>query len=296
VTEFLVSLLSLAFVTQVLRITMPYALAAMGGVLSERSGVVNIALEGILLMGAFGAAVGAYDTDGSVFWALCYGVAAGIATAALYALAVVFFQADQIVSGVAINLLAYGITPYLLKAFYNSSSNSPAIQGFGGTLFTNPVFWLALALVFVVHVIVTRTRWGLRVRAVGDHPAAAHTLGVSVNVIRWQAVLGSGVLAGLGGAWLALSGSGFVAEMSAGRGYIALAAVIMGSWRPLQACAASLLFGFAEAVEVNLQTFNMGIPNELIQAFPYVLTMVAVAGFIGRSRAPGELGRPFSAH
>jgi simple sugar transport system permease protein len=296
VIEFLVSLLSLSFVTQVLRITMPYALAAMGGVVSERSGVVNIALEGILLMGAFGAAVGAYDTDGSIFWALCYGVGAGMATAALYALAVVLFQADQIVSGVAINLLAYGVTPYLLKAFYNSSSNSPAIQGFGGTLFTNPVFWLALALVGVVHVVVTRTRWGLRVRAVGDNPLAAHTLGVSVNLIRWQAVLGSGVLAGLGGAWLALSGSGFVAEMSAGRGYIALAAVIMGSWRPLRACAASLLFGFAEAVEVNLQTFNLGIPNELIQAFPYVLTMITVAGFIGRSRAPGELGRPFSAH
>jgi simple sugar transport system permease protein len=114
-------------------------------------------------------------------------------------------------------------------------------------------------------------------------------------LIRWQAVLGSGVLAGLGGVWLVLSGNTFVTEMSAGRGYIALVAVIMGSWRPLQACAASLLFGFAGAVEVNLQMVNTGIPNELIQAFPYVLAMVTVAGFIGRSRAPGELGRPFSA-
>jgi len=293
--ELLVSLLSLSFLTQVLRITMPYALAAMGGVVSERSGVVNIALEGILLMGAFGAAVGAYDTAGNVFVALLYGVGAGVGTAGVYALAVVTFQADQIVSGVAINLLAYGITPYLLKAFYNSSSNSPAIQGFGGRLFSNPVFWLALALVAVVQVIVTRTRWGLRVRAVGDNPHAAHTLGVSVTAIRWQAVLASGALAGLGGSWLALSGSGFVAEMSAGRGYIALAAVIMGSWRPVWACAASLLFGFAEAVEVNLQTFDLGIPNELIQTFPYVLTMVTLAGFIGRSRAPADLGRPFSA-
>lgn len=293
--ELLASLVSLAFLTQVLRITMPYALAAMGGVVSERSGVINIALEGILLMGAFGAAVGAYDTLGNVFVALLYGIGAGVGTAALYALAVVTFRADQIVSGVAINMLAYGITPYLLKAFYNSSSNSPTIQGFGGKLFSNPVFWLALALVGVVHVVVTRTRWGLRVRAVGDHPHAAHTLGVSVNAIRWQAVLASGALAGLGGSWLALSGSGFVAEMSAGRGYIALAAVIMGSWRPVWACAASLLFGFAEAVEVNLQTFDMGIPNEITQAFPYVLTMVTLAGFIGRSRAPADLGRPFSA-
>ena len=274
---------------------MPYALTAMDGVLSERSNVVNIALEGILLMGAFGAAVGAYDTGGSVFVAVCYGVAAGVATAALYALTVVTFRADQIVSGVAINMLAYGVTPYLLKVFYNSSSNSPPIQGFGGRLFTNPVFWLALALVVVVQLVVTRTRWGLRVRAVGDNPEAAHTLGVSVTVIRWTAVLAAGALAGLGGAWLALSGSGFVAEMSAGRGYIALAAVIMGSWRPVWACAASLLFGFAEAVEVNLQMFDLGIPNELTQAFPYVLTMITLAGFIGRSRAPGSLGRPFSA-
>ena len=141
----------------------------------------------------------------------------------------------------------------------------------------------------------TRTRWGLRVRALGDHPHAAHTLGVSVNVIRWQAVLASGALAGLGGCWLALSGSGFVAEMSAGRGYIALAAVIMGSWRPVWACAASLLFGFAEAVEVNLQMFKIGIPNEITQTFPYVLTMITLAGLIGRSRAPADLGRPFSA-
>jgi simple sugar transport system permease protein len=225
--------------------------------------------------------------------AVIYGVITGVLTAALYAVVVIKFQADQIVSGVAINMFAYGITPYLLKMFYDSTSNSPVIQGFGGDLFTNPVFWLAILLVPAVHVIVMHTRWGLRVRAVGEHPEAAHTLGVSVNRIRWQAVLGSGVLAGLGGAWLSLTGSGFVSGMSAGRGYIALAAVIMGSWRPLWACAASLLFGFAEAIQINLQTFKIGVPNELTQAFPYVLTMIALAGFIGRSRTPAALGRPY---
>lgn len=291
--ELLGSLLSLTFLAQVLRITMPYALAAMGGVLSERSGVTNIALEGILTMGAFGAAVGAYDSGGSIAVAVSYGVVIGVGTAALYALAVITFKADQIVSGVAINMLAYGITPYLCKVFYDSTSNSPVIEGFGGDLFTNPVFWLALLLVPAVHVIIMRTRWGLRVRAVGEHPEATHTLGVSVTAIRWQAVLGSGVLAGLGGAWLSLSGSGFVSGMSAGRGYIALAAVIMGSWRPLWACAASLLFGLAEAVQVNLQTFQIGVPNELVQAFPYVLTMITLAGFIGRSRTPAALGKPY---
>lgn len=294
-SELLSSVLTLAFLTQVLRITLPYALAAMGGAISERSGVINIALEGILLMGAFGAAVGAYDSGGSTPVALAYALAAGLGTAALYGLATVTFRADQIVSGVAINTLALGLTPYLLKVFYNSSSNSPVIPGFGGNLFATPMFYLALALVVVVHVALTRTAWGLRVRAVGDHPEAAHSLGVSVAAIRWQAVLASGVLAGLGGAWLSLSGSGFVAGMSAGRGYIALAAVIMGSWRPLWACAASLLFGFAEALELQLQMFDMGIPNEITQTFPYVLTMVALAGFIGRSRTPAAIGRPFSA-
>lgn len=287
------SLLSLTFLAQVLRITMPYALAAMGGSVSERSGVTNIALEGIMLMGAFAAAAGAYDSGGAITVSLSYGMAAGIATAALYALVVVTFKADQIVAGVAINMLAYGITPYLLKMFYNSSSNSPVIEGLGGNIFANPVFWLAVLLVPVVHVVIAYTRWGLRVRAVGDHPEAADTLGVSVDGVRWQAVLCSGALAGLGGAWLSLSGSGFVAGMSAGRGYIALAAVIMGSWRPLWACAACLLFGFAEAIQVTLQTFDIGIPNELVQTFPYVLTMITLAGFIGRSRAPAAIGRPY---
>lgn len=292
-SDLLGTLFSLTFLVQILRITMPYALATMGGAVSERSGVVNIALEGILLMGAFGAAVGAFDSDGSVPVALFYGVGAGVGTAALYALAVVTFRADQVVSGVAINMLAYAVTPYLLKLFYDSSSNSPSVQGFTGHLLGNPVFYLALALVALVHLAVTRTRWGLRVRAVGDHPEAAHTLGVSVNRIRWQAVLASGALAGLGGAWLALSGSGFVAGMAAGRGYIALAAVIMGSWRPLWAVAATLLFGFAETLELQLQLVSSSIPNELLQTLPYLLTMIALAGFIGRSRPPAQLGKPF---
>lgn len=293
--ELLVGLVSLTFLTQVLRITIPYALAAMGGVVSERAGVINIALEGMLLMGAFGAAVGAHESGDHMLVALRFGIGAGIGTAAIYALAVVTFRADQIVAGVAINMLAYGITPYLLKAYYDSASNSPKIEGFGGRLFSNPVFWLAIALVIAVHLLVTRTRRGLRIRAVGDNPEAAHSLGVSVNRVRWQAVLASGGLAGLGGAWLSLSGSGFVAQMSAGRGYIALAAVIMGSWRPLWACAATLLFGFAEAIELQLEVFDLGIPSELTHTFPYVLTMVTLAGFIGRSRAPASLGKPFTA-
>jgi simple sugar transport system permease protein len=237
--------------------------------------------------------VGAYDSGGSLFVALLYGIGAGVATVGLYGLAVITFKADQIVSGVAINMFAYAITPYLLKVFYDTTSNSPVIEGFGGNLFANPVFWLAVLLAPGVHVLVMHTRWGLRVRAIGEHPEAAHTLGVSVNGVRWQAVLSSGVLAGLAGVWMSLAGSGFVSGMSGGRGYIALAAVIMGSWRPLWACAASLLFGFAEAIQVNLQTYHIGVPNELVQTLPYVLTMITLAGFIGRSRTPAALGRPY---
>lgn len=306
-SEFLVSLLTLAFLAQVLRTAITYALTAMGGVLSERSGVVNIALEGILLMGAFGAAVGAVDTgtlvgtgasarvvDSNIPIALVYGMVAGIAVAALYGVAVITFKADQIVSGVAINMFVAGLTPYLLKVFYHSSSNSPKIEGFGGKLFTNWVFWLAVLLVPAIHFVLTRTRWGLRVRAVGEHPEAAHTLGVSVDKIRWQAVLASGALAGLGGAWLVLLGSGFVADISAGRGYMALAAVIMGSWRPQWACAAALLFGFTEAILGNLQSYNVKVPNELQQTFPYVVTMITLAFIsIGKSRMPAALGRPY---
>jgi general nucleoside transport system permease protein len=288
--EFLVTL---AFWAQVLRITVPYALTALGGTFCERSGVIDIALEGKLLFGAFGGALGAYYGGGVLTGALA-GVAAGVAVSALYALAVVHFRADQIVAGVAINLLAYGLTRYLLKLIFGSTANSPTTPGFAGGLLGNPILWFTIVLCALAWVVLARTRFGLRLRAIGDHPEAADTLGVSVPRVRWAAVLIAGALAGLGGAWLALDNHSFVAEMSAGRGYIALAAVIMGGWRPLWAAAACLLFGFAEALQHNLAASQIGLPAELVEAFPYVLTMIALAGFIGRSRPPEALGRPYS--
>jgi general nucleoside transport system permease protein len=290
--ELLATIFSLAFFAQVLRITVPYALAAMGGVMSERSGVINIALEGILLLGAFTAAVFAHRFD-SIAAGVFFGALGGVAVAAVYALAVITFRADQIVAGVAINLLAYGLTRYLLKLLYDSTANSPPTPGFTEHILANPVFWMVVGIAILLYLIVTRTKWGLRVRAVGDHPEAAYTLGVSVVRVRWAAVLASGGLAGLGGAWMALTNFGFVAEMSGGRGYIALAAVIMGGWRPQWAVAACLLFGFAEALQLNLQTSAVLIPGELAQIFPYVLTMIALAGFIGRARPPHAIGKPF---
>ena len=300
--EFFASLFTIAFVAQTLRITVPYALAALGGVMSERSGVINIALEGILLTGAFTGAVAAYESNqytpvgyepNPIAAAVIAGALGGVLIAALYGRVVITFKADQIVAGVAINLLAAGLTRYLLKLLYDSASNSPEIPGFETGIFSNPVFWLVVLLAIAAYVLVWRTRWGLRLRAVGDHPEAAHTLGITVNAVRWQGVLASGALAGVGGAWLALSVRGFVENMSAGRGYIALAAVIMGSWRPQWACAACLLFGLAEAVQIKLQTYSIGVPNELTQMFPYILTMITLAGFIGRSRPPQALGQPY---
>lgn len=293
-SDFLSNLFTLAFFSQILRITVPYAMAALGGVMSERSGVINIALEGILLVGAFGGAVGAYEFD-SVTAGMLAGCLGGVLVAALYAFVVVTMKADQIVSGVAINLFALGITSYLLKPLYGSTSNSPDTPGFDAHILSNPFFWMLVAIGVLVYYLITRTKWGLRIRAVGDHPEAAHTLGIRVNAIRWRAVLTSGALAGLGGAWLALGQSSFSADMSGGRGYIALAAVIMGGWRPHWACAACLLFGFADAVQTQLQISNIGFPVELTQTFPWVLTMVVLAGFIGRSRPPKALGQPFDA-
>ncbi len=283
-------LVTLAFYAQVLRITVPYALAALGGSMSERSGVINIALEGKLLIGAFCATVGV-DLTGSVgVGALC-GLAGGVAVAAVYAAVVIRFRADQIVAGVAINLMAYGLTRFLLKKIYDSTANSDPIEGLASNVLAEPLLWVAVLAVVAVQVVVARTAFGLRLRAVGEHPEAAASVGVSVTGVRWVAVLAAGALAGLGGAWLAAGSEGFVAEMSGGRGYVALAAVIMGKWRPVAAALACLLFGFAEALQVNLQAASLGLPPELIQVLPYVLTMIALAGFIGRSRPPAALGR-----
>jgi len=287
-------LLTLAFLLQILRITVPYVLAALGGTLSERSGVVNLALEGILLTGAFTAALGAKLAGGTTGVALAavFGVGGGVAMAALYAVAVLRFRADQIVAGVAVNLLAIGLTRYFLKLVFHTASSSGRVAGFEGAgtyLFVGAAAVLAL----LVHVYVTSTPSGLRLRAVGEHPDAAASLGVDVIGTRLRAILASGVLAGLGGAWLLLSNHEFTDRMSNGRGYIALAAMIFGNWRPGAATLACLLFGFADALQLNLQATATSVPREFVQILPYVLTMVTLAGVIGRSRAPAALGRPW---
>jgi simple sugar transport system permease protein len=285
------TLLSLGFGAAVVRITVPYALAALGGTLSERSGVINIALEGLLLWGAFAATIGAWLGHGAIAGVLA-GVLAGAALAALYALLVVRLPGDQIVCGVALNLLADGLTRFLLKATFDSSSNSPRVDAWGhvgGRLIAATV-----GLVALVQLLVYKTPFGLRLRAVGEHPQAAESLGVRPARVRWAALVMAGALAGLGGVWLAADQRQFVAGMSNGRGYIALAAMIFGKWRPAWAAAACLLFGLAEALQIALQAAGVGVPAWAVQMLPYVLTMVTLAGFIGRATPPRALGRPSS--
>lgn len=284
-------LFTVALLVQALRISVPYALAALGGALSERAGVIALALEGMLLVGAFTTTLAAHASDSATVGALG-GLAGGTLVAALYGLVVLRFGADQVVASVAVNLLALGLTPLLLALAFGSSASSPPIPGLGPDVLSEPFFWVVVALVGIVALGVRRTAFGLRLRAVGDHPDAAASLGISPLGVRALAVLASGALAGLGGAWLALSAAGFTDEMSGGRGYIALAAVIMGKWRPAAAALACLFFGFAEALQLNLQASGGGVPRELVQILPYALTIVALAGFIGRSRPPGALGRP----
>jgi ABC-type uncharacterized transport system permease subunit len=284
-------LLTLAFFAQVLRISVPYVLAALGGTVSERAGVINLALEGILLGSALTTTLGA--EQGGVLAGALAGVAGGLAVAALYGLVVLRFRADQIVAGVAVNLLVLGLSRFVLKLAWGSASSSPTVAGFGRGA-ADLVFMTGVAaLVVVLHVWLGRTAFGLRVRATGEHPEAADSLGVNVLAVRWRAVLTAGALAGLGGAWLALDNHGFVDRMSGGRGYIALAAMIFGRWRPVGVTLACLLFGFTDALQLNLQGHATAIPRELVQMLPYLLTIVTLAGVIGRSRAPRALGRPW---
>lgn len=286
----------LLFLAQTIRIAVPYLFAAAGGTLAERAGIVALSLEGFMLGGAFGAVIGAHYTE-SAWIGVVAGVAAGLVLASIHAVCTLRFKADQIVTGIAINLFAVGITRFLLQLAFDSSSNSPRVAGFGGenvggalALASNPLIWLGLAAMPALAFVVYRTTFGLRVRAVGEHPVAATSLGVPVNRVRYAAVLGSGALAALGGTYLALDQHQFTDSMTAGRGFIALAAVIFGRWDPMRAGLACLLFAGAETLQIRLQAAQL-IPSQFVAMIPYVLTIVAVAGVVGKSTPPSALGR-----
>ncbi|HEU4596953.1 MAG TPA: ABC transporter permease [Pyrinomonadaceae bacterium] len=285
---------NLALVFSTFRLATPLLLAALGGMFSERAGVINIALEGLMLSGAFTAAAITHYT-GSPWVGLLAGILAGVGVALIHAVASIRFKADQVVSGTAINILMLGVPALLSGAFFLSSGSTPQIPKENLIPWTPVV--LAFLLVPLTWYVLFRTPFGLRLRAVGENPGAADAAGVSVTRLRYAAVLLSGALAGIGGAYLSIGQSSlFTRNMTSGRGFIALAALIFGKWRPVQTMLACLLFGFTEALAIQLQGVKFGeeeIPNQFIQIIPYLLTIVVLAGFIGRARAPRALGLPY---
>ena len=289
-------LLSVSLIFSTIRLATPLLLAALGGLFSERGGVINIALEGLMLAGAFTAAAVTHYT-GSPWVGLLAGVAAGMLVAGIHAVACIRFRADQVVSGTAINILMLGIPAFLSGALVLSSGSTPQIPK--ENLLQKAPIVIAFLLVPATWYVLFRTPFGLRLRAVGENPEAADAAGINVNWMKYAAVLLSGALAGIGGAYLSIGQSSlFTRNMTSGRGFIALAALIFGKWRPVQTMLACLLFGFTEALTIQMQgVFKLPsgeeIPVQFIQIVPYVLTIVVLAGFIGHSRAPRALGIPY---
>ncbi|MFQ3591099.1 MAG: ABC transporter permease [Chloracidobacterium sp.] len=283
-------LLLLSLFGSTLRLSTPLILAALGGLYAERSGVINMALEGIMLAGAFTAAT-VTALVGNPWLGLLAGLGAGLMVAALHAFCCITCRADQVVTGTAINILMLGIPPLVSGALFESTGSTPALAK-TQTLPTLPIV-AALVAVPATMFILFKTPFGLRLRAVGETPEAVATAGISVNWLRWQGVLISGLLAGLGGVYLSIGqNSLYTRNMTAGRGYIALAALIFGNWLPFRVLVACLLFGFMDAVQIRLQG-TASLPTQFIQVIPYIFTMVVLAGFIGKAVPPRALGTPY---
>lgn len=299
--ELLITLMILIF--SAIRLATPMIFAALGGMFSERSGVINIALEGLMLGGAFTAAVVTYELS-NPYVGFLTALVAGAALAAIFAVAVIRFEADQVVAGFGINILMLGVPALLSGALYDAAGSTEQIA----KEYLLPEFFrlnvasiLAFALVPVAWYVLYKTPFGLRLRAVGENPEAADAAGVAVLKMRYAGVILSGVLAAAGGAYLAIGQSSFFTKgMSAGKGFIALAALILAKWRPFHVLVACLFFGFTEAVAIQLQGASWAklpsgeaIPVQFIEIIPYVLTIIVLAGFIGLSRAPKALGIPY---
>lgn len=283
-------LLNIGLVFSTIRLSAPLILAAIGGLYSERAGIINIALEGLMLAGAFTAATVTYFT-GSPWIGLLAAIGAGMAVAAIHAVVCIYFGADQVVSGTAINILFLGVPALMSGALFSSSGSTEQLPR-SQLLPITPIV-IAFAMVPITLYVLSHTRFGLRLRAVGENPEAAETAGVSVARIRFAAVLISGALAAIGGAYLSIGQSSlFTRNMTAGRGFIALAALIFGKWRPVQTMLACLLFGFAEALAIQMQGVAR-LPVQFIQVIPYVVTMIVLAGLIGHAKAPKALGVPY---
>ena len=305
-----------------IRVSTPLILACLAGLYSERSGIVDIGLEGKLLGSAFGAAVVASLT-GSAWLGLLAGIGVSLMFSAVHGLASINFRGNQIISGVALNFLASGLTVFLGAAWFGRGGNTPPLTGdarFGGIILPfarelqavpviGPIYsdlisghsiltYIAFLAVPFTAWVLWRTRFGLRLRAVGENPKALDTAGMSVSWLRYKALMITAVLVGMGGAYLSTAqAASFSREMSNGRGYIALAALIFAKWRPYPALGACLLFGFLEASQYRLQGVRLPligeVPTQAMQALPYVLTILLLAGFVGRAIAPKAAGQPY---
>ena len=304
------NIINLSLLASTIRLSTPLILAALGGMYSERGGVINIALEGIMLAGAFTAAAVTVFTH-NPWLGLIAAATAGLLVSLIHAVASIQFRADQVVVGTAINIMFLGAPALLSGALFNSTGSTPQLkreytlpdwhiplidripllsQLLSGH---KPIVYLALALVPISYFVLFKLPFGLRLRAVGENPEAADTAGISVVRMRYAGVLLSGVLAGIGGAYLSIGqNSLFTRNMTAGRGFIALAALIFGKWRPVGAFLACLLFGLADAVSIRMQGV-VPIPVQVIQTIPYVLTLVVLAGLIGRAIPPRAIGIPY---
>ena len=295
-------------VSSIVRAT-PIALAALSGIYSERSGVVNIGIEGMMLFGSFFSVVFASITQ-NMFIGVIAGILAGMVLGALHSVLSIKYKVNQIISGTGIIILALGLTSYLqrsvLNAFPELNQPGPAIAALPipwlwkipvlGPVFFNlsPIIYTLFVLLIVTQILMNKTRWGLRVRSVGEHPKAADTLGINVFRIRYISVLISGAIAGLAGSYMSIGAAGrFNEGMTAGKGFLGLAAMIFGNWNPFGAFAGSLIFGFFDSWQEKLSLLQVGIPVDLLGMAPYIATMVVLAGFIGRSRMPAADGQPY---
>jgi len=312
----------LSILAATLRLATPLVLAALGGLFSERSGIIDIGLEGKMLGSAFAAASAAAAT-GSAWAGLGAGIAVAVLLALLHAYAAISQGGNQVVTGMALNILVAGLAPVLATSWFHLAGTTPALPDtarfsalglpFAATLgnapIVGPVYGLVLSghnglvyaaalAVLLTALVLTHTRFGLRLRAVGESPDAVETAGISVAALRYRALVVTGILCGLAGAYLSIAaGAGFTRTMTAGRGYLALAALIFGRWRPVPTALACLMFAFADAAQTRLQGASLPgvgvVPVELVGAIPYILTVLLLAGFVGVARAPRALGIPY---
>jgi simple sugar transport system permease protein len=298
----------IGFVEATIRMSIPILLASLGGMFTARAGIINFALEGIMLNGAFMAAYGSYIT-GSPWLGVLFGMVGGLVAALILGFTSITAKVNQVVAGTGINILFQGLTSYLLGVIFgigSAPSNVPSFKALpipilrnipiiGKILFNQlPIVYIAIILVPICWYAIYKTPFGLKLRAVGEHPKAADSVGINVTRIKWTAIIISGILGGFGGAFLSIGQlSVFMEKMTAGRGYVAWAAVTVGKWNPLGILGASVLFGGADALQLRLQTMGINVPYQLFMMLPYVLTMLALAGVVGRTVGPASMGKPY---